>query len=58
MMTLFAMICVAVISAIGGHAYGEAERELLKNAHKKEMEEAFVEVKRLRAQVANLIGRE
>lgn len=58
MMTLLAMICTAVIGAIGGHAYGEAERESLKLAHKREMDDTFKEVKRLRAQVASLIGKE
>lgn len=58
MMTLLAMVATAVIAAIGGRAYGDAERESLKLAHKREMDETFKEVKRLRAQVAALIGKE
>jgi polyhydroxyalkanoate synthesis regulator phasin len=47
-----------VIGAVAVETWKNAMIELMKYTHKKEMDEIFEEVKRLRAQVATLIGKE
>jgi hypothetical protein len=55
-------IALVVVSCAGGVWFGitftEERMTALRITHKKEMDEIFEEVKRLRAQSANLIGRE
>ena len=48
----------AVIGAVGMRAWHAAYFTILMDGHKKEMDEIFEEVKRLRTQVAALIGKE
>lgn len=48
----------AVLGYTGARAYYTAVIELMKIQQRKEMMEPFDEVKRLRAQVAELIGKE
>jgi len=58
MIWLGLLIFVAgVVFGVGSHnAYVSTQQELAKHNHKREMDEIFAEVKRLRAQVAGLIG--
>jgi uncharacterized membrane protein len=55
-------IGLVIISAAGGMYFGMLWNENIVRAqteiHKREMDEIFEEVKRLRAQAANLIGQE
>jgi hypothetical protein len=55
-------VCLVTVGAVGGAWFGflwnENTLRVMHERHTKEMDEIFEEVRRLRAQAANLIGRE
>lgn len=57
-MMIFLGLSIAVISFYAGYQWESAAREILKVKHRAELDEVWEEVKRNRAQVARLIGKE
>jgi hypothetical protein len=58
MMTLAALIACAALGFWAGVVYRDAIMVAQHDAHKRQMDDIFEEVARLRAQVAGLVGKE
>ena len=55
---LIAFVSGITLGVLAAHSWLAGSRDIMRALHKREMDDIFEEVRRLRAQVAGLIGKE